>query len=183
MPPSPLDAVLEAAAHGDAASLRALYDELAPAVVGYLRARGAREPEDLCSEVFLSVFTRLSTISGGAAGLRTLLFSVAHARLVDELRRRSRRGESTSLDELADPRTAPSAEDEALAAHGGDAVRDVLAQLPPDQRDVLLLRLVGDLTVDQVAETMGKSAGAVKQLQRRGLSTLRARFARSGVPL
>ena len=183
MPDSPLDDALEAAAEGDPSALRLLYETFAPAVVGYLRARGAREPDDLCSEVFLAVFPRLSTVSGGAAGLRTLLFSVAHARLVDELRRRSRRGDTTPLDELSDPRAAPSAEDEALSAYGVDTVRDVLGQLPPDQRDVLLLRLVGDLTVEQVAETMGKSAGAVKQLQRRGISTLRARFARSGVPL
>ena len=183
MPDSPLDAAFEAAVQGDPAGLRQLYDELAPAVAGYLRVRGAREPEDLCSEVFLAVFPRLSTVSGGAAGLRTLLFSIAHARLVDELRRRSRRGETAALDELSDPRTARSAEDEALAAYSSDAVRDILGQLPPDQRDVLLLRLVADLTVEQVAETMGKSPGAVKQLQRRGLNTLRARFARSGVPL
>src|SRR5258708_35092678 len=98
MPESPLDAVLESAAAGEPWALRQLYDELAPAVVGYLRVRGAQEPEDLTSEVFLAVFTRLTTVSGGASGLRTLLFSVAHARLVDDLRRRGRRGDTLALD-------------------------------------------------------------------------------------
>ena len=53
----------------------------------------------------------------------------------------------------------------------------------PDQRDVLLLRILGDLTVDQVADVLGKSAGAVKQLQRRGLEAIRRLSAREGVPL
>jgi RNA polymerase sigma-70 factor (ECF subfamily) len=183
MPESPLDSVLASAAAGEPWALRRLYDELAPAVVGYLRVRGAHEPEDLTSEVFLAVFTRLATVTGGASGLRTLLFSVAHARLVDDLRRRSRREESVPFDERADRRTSASAEDEALEAHSVEAVRDIIGQLPDDQRDVLLMRLVGDLTLDQVAEAMGKTSGAVKQLQRRGLLTLKARLSSSGVPL
>ena len=183
MPDSPLDAVLQSAAAGEPSALRRLYDEFAPAVLGYLRVRGALEPEDLTSEVFLAVFTRLSTVSGGASGLRTLLFSVAHARLVDDLRRRARRGESVQFEAQTDRRTSASAEDQALEAQSATAVREVIGLLPDDQRDVLLMRLVGDLTVDQVAEVMGKSAGAVKQLQRRGLQTLKARLSSSGVPL
>ncbi|MDX6211731.1 MAG: hypothetical protein QOF82_818 [Frankiales bacterium] len=182
MPESPLDSVLDSAAAGEPWALRRLYDELAPAVFGYLRARGAQEPEDLTSEVFLAVFTRLETVSGGAAGLRTLLFSVAHARLVDDLRRRARREEPVAFDAQADRRTTASAEDEALRAQSLEAVREVIGQLPDDQRDVLLMRLVADLTVDQVAEVMGRTSGAVKQLQRRGLVTLKARLS-SGVPL
>ena len=183
MPASPLDAVLADAALGEPSALRRLYDELAPAVFGYLRARGAREPEDLTSEVFLAVFPRLATVNGGAAGLRTLLFSVAHARLVDDLRRRSRREDTVPFDAAADHRTSASAEDEALEAQSLDHVRQLIGQLPDDQRDVLLMRLVGDLTVEQVAEVMGKSGGAVKQLQRRGLLTLKQRLSSSGVPV
>jgi RNA polymerase sigma-70 factor, ECF subfamily len=183
MPGSRLDAVLEVAAAGEPWALRRLYDELAPAVVGYLRVRGALEPEDLTSEVFLAVFTRLATVTGGAAGLRTLLFSVAHARLVDDLRRRARREAPVPYDAQRDPRTMASAEDQALEAQSVAAVREVIGQLPEDQRDVLLMRLVADLTVDQVAEAMGRTSGAVKQLQRRGLLTLKAHFSSSGVPL
>jgi RNA polymerase sigma-70 factor (ECF subfamily) len=182
VPESPLDDALRAAVDGDPVALRRLYDELAPAVHGYLRARGAREPEDLTSEVFLAVFTRLATVTGGATGLRTLLFSVAHARLVDDARSRARRAESLPYDPSADARTAASAEDEALAARSIAAVREVIGSLPDDQRDVLLMRLVGDLTVDQVAEVMGRSSGAVKQLQRRGLLSIKERLS-SGVPL
>jgi RNA polymerase sigma-70 factor (ECF subfamily) len=168
-----LEDLLPAAQAGEAWALRALYDQLAPKVQAYLRVRGASEPEDLTSEVFLTVFPKLATISGGAAGLRTFTFSVAHARLVDDLRKRSRREPTVPYDPAADPRTAASSEDDALVAVQSARVRMLLDSLVPDQRDVLVLRILGDLTVEQVATALGKSEGAVKQLQRRGLLTLR----------
>jgi RNA polymerase sigma-70 factor (ECF subfamily) len=183
VPESPLDSVLVSAVDGEPWALSRLYEDLAPAVLGYLRVRGAREPEDLTSEVFLAVFTRLATVSGGASGLRTLLFSVAHARLVDDLRRRARREEPVAFDARSDPRTTASAEDQALEAQSLAAVRELIGGLPDDQRDVLLMRLVAELTVDQVAAVMGRTSGAVKQLQRRGLLTLKGRLSSSGVPL
>lgn len=168
------DAAFRAAAQGHPWGLRAVYQELAPRVHGYLRARGASEPEDLTSEVFLTVFSRLATVTGGAAGLRTLVFSVAHARLVDDLRRRSRRGASVPYEDWHDDRSTASSEDEAVDRIGTTEVRALLGRLPADQRDVLLLRVVGDLSVEQTAQAVGRSPGAVKQLQRRGLTALRA---------
>lgn len=168
-----LEDALPAAQAGQAWAARVLYEQLAPRVTGYLRARGAAEPDDLTSEVFLTVFGRLGTVTGGAAGLRAFVFSVAHARLVDDLRRRSRRGTAAEYAAENDPRTSPSAEDEGLAALQAGRVREVLESLAPDQRDVLVLRVLGDLTLEQVAETLGKSTGAVKQLQRRGLLACR----------
>ncbi len=178
-----LEEALPAAQAGLAWGIRVVYDELAPRVTGYLRARGASEPEDLTSEVFLTVLPRLSTVTGGAAGVRTFVFSVAHARLVDDLRRSARRTPSVEYDPGADPRRAASAETAALDALATDDVTALLAGLPDTQRDVLLLRLVADLTVEQVAQALGRSPGAVKQLQRRGLLALRARLGPDGVPL
>ena len=175
-----LEDVVDAARTGAPDALRTVYELLAPAVVGYLRARGASEPEDLCSEVFLAVLPRIPALTGGAPGLRTLVFSVAHARLVDDLRRRSRRGPVVPYQPDEDTRRAASAEAEAVDAVLTGEVRALLATLPDDQRDVLLLRIVSDLTVDQVAEVIGRSPGAVKQLQRRGLLALRARADQSG---
>jgi RNA polymerase sigma-70 factor (ECF subfamily) len=176
-----LDDVLPAAQVGQAWALRVVYDELAPRVHAYLRSRGAAEPEDLTSEVFLAVFPRLATVTGGAAGLRTLVFSVAHARLVDDVRRRARRDPSVPYEPERDVRSAPSSEDEALEQLATERVRALLAVLPDDQRDVLMLRLVSDLSVEQVAEALGRSPGAVKQLQRRALLALRAHLQDVGV--
>jgi RNA polymerase sigma-70 factor (ECF subfamily) len=178
-----LEDVLPAAQAGQAWALRVVYDTLAPAVAGYLRARGAAEPEDLTSEVFLTVFPKLPALSGGAAGLRTFTFSVAHARLVDDLRKRSRREPVSPYEPERDRRTTDSAEDEALAEVSTQRVRRLLDTLVADQRDVLTLRILGDLTVEQVATALGKSVGAVKQLQRRGLIALRRTLESEGVPL
>jgi DNA-directed RNA polymerase specialized sigma24 family protein len=80
-------------------------------------------------------------------------------------------------------RSAPSAETEALAALGTERVRALLDGLSPDQRDVLLLRLLGDLTVEQAAGVLGKRPGAVKALQRRGLAAVSRALAAQGVTL
>ena len=179
--PAELEDAFTAAQLGRPWALRALYEEFAPRVHGYLRARGASEPDDLTSEVFLTVFSKLATVTGGAAGLRTLLFSVAHARLVDDRRRQSRRGHAVSYEEWQDDRTSASPEDEAVDRIRTAEVRELLEELPADQRDVLLLRVVADLSVEQTAAAVGRSAGAVKQLQRRALLALRARM-QDGLP-
>ncbi|RZU34231.1 RNA polymerase sigma factor [Blastococcus saxobsidens] len=174
--PAGLDDALAAAQAGRPEALREVYEQLAPRVHGYLSARGASEPDDLTSEVFLTVFSKLATVTGGAAGLRTLVFSVAHARLVDDLRRQSRRGNAVSYEDWQDDRTAPSPEDEAVDRIRTAEIRALLDELPADQRDVLLLRVVADLSVEQTAAAVGRSAGAVKQLQRRALLALRAQI-------
>jgi RNA polymerase sigma-70 factor (ECF subfamily) len=172
----------EAARQGQAWALRVVYEGLAPQVAGYLRSRGAMDVEDLTSEVFLTVFTKLATITGGTAGLRTFTFSVAHARLVDSHRRASRQLPSVEYDPQLDARSTAGAEEYALAAEGVDRVTRLLAMLPPDQRDVLAMRVIGDLTVEQIAQVVKRSPGAVKQLQRRALVALRGHLAQD-VPL
>lgn len=167
------DDVVAAVRRGDGAAFRTVYDELAPAVLGYLRAKGVADPEGVTHDVFLGVLPRLSGLTGGAAGLRKLVFSVAHARMVDEHRARSRRPGELPYDPDADARAVGSAEDAASETLATRRVLDVLDRLPDDQREVLTLRVVADLSIDQIAEIMGRSSGAVKQLQRRGLIAVR----------
>jgi len=89
-----------------------------------------------------------------------------------------------SIESIADEGpSAPSAEQAALSRLSAQRVSQLCEQLVPDQRDVLLLRLVGGLTVEQVAAGVGKSPGAVKALQRRGLAATRKLLEREGVPL
>ena len=103
--------------------------------------------------------------------MRTFIFSVAHARLVDHHRRAERTPHLAEYDPLNDARYSASAEDEALGSLGG--LSHTLSRLNDEQREVLVLRIVADLSIDQVAGIMGKTPGAIKQLQRRGLSALR----------
>lgn len=124
-------------------------------------------------EVFLSVLPRLNSVTGGSDGLRTFIFSVAHARMVDDHRRQSRTPAKLPFEPGLDGREDPSAEAEALERIAPREIVGLLESLPDEQREVLSLRLVAGLTVEQTAETMGKSTGAVKQLQRRGILKLR----------
>jgi RNA polymerase sigma-70 factor (ECF subfamily) len=152
-------------------------------VQSYLRVRGAEDPEGLTSEVFLAVLDRIGDVVGGAAGLRTFVFSVAHARYVDETRRRSRRLVLAPYEPELDDRQEPSAEVGALHSVGTREVLDVLHQLADEQRSVVTLRVLGDLSVEETARVLGKTPGAVKQLQRRGLLALRALVERGEVAL
>jgi RNA polymerase sigma-70 factor (ECF subfamily) len=168
---------LERARGGCPESTRRLYESVAGRVCGYLRVHGASDPDDLTSEVFLRVFDHLDTFAGDEDGFRSWVFTITHRLLVDDHRRRHRGLETVELSDAVHE-TVPGgdAETEALASVGDGHVLALLDSLVPDQRDVLTLRVVGDLTVDQVAGVLGKSRGAVKALQRRALSTLRRRL-------
>lgn len=178
------DAVLAAARSGEDWAFRRLWDALAPPVAAYARGRGAREPDDLTSDVFLAVFDGISGFVGDEAGFRAYVFTVAHRRVVDDLRRRYRRPEPLPLTSEVDHRAVvASAENEAMDRMATVRTRDLLDRLAPAQRDVLVLRILGDLTVEQVATVLGKEPGAVKALQRRGLDTLRGTSPVRAVPL
>ncbi|HET7388780.1 MAG TPA: sigma-70 family RNA polymerase sigma factor [Nocardioidaceae bacterium] len=168
------DAVVTAAQAGDGDALATIYEALAPRVMGYLRARGAEDPESLTNEVFLHVLVKLDRLEGGAGGLRTFVFSVAHARVVDETRQWARRPAQSSYEIEYDDRREPSAEAEALELVATRDTLELLEELNQEQRAVITLRVLGDLSIEETAHVVGKSTGAVKQLQRRGLATLRA---------
>jgi RNA polymerase sigma-70 factor, ECF subfamily len=181
------DAVLIAARDSAPWALERMFTTLAPVVTGYLRVQGSTEPEDLTSEVFLAVLRNLGTFHGDEAGFRSWLFTIAHRRLLDEHRRRARRPPPEHLDDTQDVvapelTAADDVEDAVGRSLGAERVRALCERLVPGQRDVLLLRLLGDLSVDQVAATLGKSTGAVKALQRRGLLAIGRLLEREGVP-
>ena len=169
----PFDDVLAAARTGAAWAFEVLYRDLAPAVTGYLRLHGAVEPDDLASETFIGVFTGLSGFSGDEGALRAWVFTIAHRRLVDDWRRRSRRPQVVDDSDLLAEQFGGDVEDDVLVRVGAETVQELCGGLPTDQRAVLLLRILADLTVEQVAQVMGRSEGSVKALQRRGLRTLR----------
>ena len=165
------DDELSAALAGEPSGFSAVYTVVSPAVLGYFRARGVEDAEALTQDVFVDVLSKLANVTGGHTGLRTFIFSVAHARLVDYHRRAQRTPYLAEYDPRNDTRYAASAEDEVLGSLGG--ISGTLSRLKDEQREVLVLRIVADLSIDQVAGIMDKTPGAVKQLQRRGLSALR----------
>lgn len=173
MPPAPFDRTLAAARHGDEAAWRELYLELAPSVLGYLRVRGMPDVEDLTGEVFVQVVRDLPRFSGGERQFRAWVFSIARHRLIDERRRRGRQPVDAARDEvLISAGPVGDVEAEALAGLELEDLLRLVGRLSADQQDVLVLRLVGDLTVEEVALAVGKRPGAVKALQRRGLQAI-----------
>ncbi len=175
------DDVVDEAAAGDPHAFRQVYDALAPRVLGYLRSRGVEDPEGLTSEVFLGVYPRLADLRGGAAGLRTLVFSVAHARAVDDIRRRARRPVDLPYEQEWDERVSDSAEQLAVTSLEAERALSLMDRLNEDQRTVVTLRIIGDLTLEQTSSVTGKTVASVKQLQRRGLERLRLLMAEQEV--
>lgn len=141
-----------------------VYAELAPAVLGYFRSQRMRDPEGLTGDVFVAVTERLGTFRGDDAALRRWVFTIAHHRRVDEIRRAARRPEVLTDTPESPPVRDAEAFDPALVA--------ALHCLTPEQREVLVLRYVADLPVRAVATLTGKGVGAVKMLQARGLAAL-----------
>jgi RNA polymerase sigma-70 factor (ECF subfamily) len=172
----PLDEVVDAARLGAAWAYRVLYETFAGRVCAYLATHAASDPEDLTSEVFMRAFDGLPRFQGGEPQFRAWLFTIAYRVLVDDVRRRQARPQLTDSLDARDDIAGGNAEDDALSLLGDEWVRRHLDNLPVDQRNVLVLRIIGDLTVDQVAGVLGKRPGAVKQLQRRGLAALRRRL-------
>lgn len=178
------EGILAAATAGAGWAFERLWRALAPSVAGYLRSQGAEDPDSLTSEVFLGAFKGIGGFSGDEDQFRAWLFTIAHRRLLDDRRRRGRRPTSETLETQSDSTpAADSTEGDALRRISAERVERVCRRLAPDQRDVLLLRMVAGLTVEEVADTLGKSPGAVKALQRRGLAAVRKIFEREGVPL
>jgi RNA polymerase sigma-70 factor, ECF subfamily len=169
--------VLAAAQRGSADAFAVIWRELSPLVAGYLGGRGVSDPEAVTSDVFLALLPRLGELTGGVAGLLTFVFSVAHARAVDDVRRRARWPATLEFDPAQHDGVAESAEQAALERASTAGVSALLERLPLDYRDVLALRVIADLDLQQTAEVMSRSVGSIKQLQRRALLALRAELA------
>jgi RNA polymerase sigma factor (sigma-70 family) len=178
MSPERFTTLLEAARQGSEAAWQELYDGLAPVVLGYLRANNAPDPEDVLSEIFLQVARDISSFEGEEPGFRSWVFTIAHHRLIDARRHAARRPVDLSP-EPPEPRgRADDAAEEALDRIGLEEVHRVLRALSDDQRAVLLLRVLADMSVEDVARAVGKRPGAVKALQRRGLAAVKRELAR-----
>jgi RNA polymerase sigma factor (sigma-70 family) len=150
----------------DPRSVEGIYEALAPAVLGYFRSHRMADAEGLTGDVFVAVTQRLAGFEGDDAALRRWVFTIAHHRRVDEIRRASRAAPpGPRPDEAADPEDP--FDPDLVAA---------LATLTADQRQVVVLRHVADLSVEDVAAVTGRSPGSVKMLTARGLGTLAQRL-------
>lgn len=176
------ESVLAAAKTGAEWAWASLYRDLAGPVQGYLASRGADEPEDLTSDVFLKVAGAIQRFEGDETSFRSWVFVIAHRRLIDERRRRGRRPDVMELQpESISQGGIGDVEAEALERLSTEDLEDMISVLSDSQRDVLALRIVGGLSLEQTAQVLGKKVGAVKALQHRALAALHARFVSEGI--
>lgn len=179
--PSDLGAAVEQAQRGSVPAFEQIYNALSPSVASYLRWNGAADVESLTNEVMAQVHRNLGRFSGDGESFRSWVFTIAHHRMVDDRRANGRRPAVTDA-AVPDSVLVGDSEDDALAALGDERLRALLEQLSPDQRDVLLLRIVADLSLEDVAVALGKRRGAIKSLQHRALATLRRHLEREVAP-
>ena len=176
--------ILAAACAGGEWAWRELYGAVAPQLTRYLRARGVPEPDAVVGETFVKVVRYIEGFEGDEAAFRTWVFTIGRNLVVDDLRRRARRPVDVATDDQLQ-KAAPlgNAEDDAMGGLAAAHVEEVLAHLSVDQRDVLLLRILGGLTIGEIAMVVRKKEGAVKMLQARGLAAIRRQLSAGAVTL
>jgi RNA polymerase sigma-70 factor (ECF subfamily) len=177
------DAVLAAARDGDEDAFAVLWRDVNPALLRYLRVTAPGPAEDVAAEVWLEVCRGLRRFRGAEPGFRSWVFTIARMRAVDAARHAGRRPSSPVPADLLPERAAP--DDPAAAVLEAEATREALAliaELPPDQAEVVALRVIAGLDAAQVGELIGKRPGTVRVLAHRGLRRLAQRLAeRTGV--
>jgi RNA polymerase sigma-70 factor (ECF subfamily) len=178
------EAVLRAAGDGDGRAFEQIFAALSGKVLVFARVRGASDPEGLVNDVFLQVFLGLGDFDGSEVQFRAWMFRIARNKLIDESRRKERRPVEVAADELTAALSDRDLVDsEAMDRIATDSLISRLAILTPEQRDVVMLRVVADLTIDDISAVIGKRPGAVKALQRRAFRTLAREFSAEAVPL
>ena len=174
---------LAAAQVGDERGFALLYREFAAPVLGFLRGRVGSDAEDVASSVWLDVARSIGRFVGDESGFRAWLFVIVRRRMMNEYRRRSRDW-SVDTDPARLPPTIAADDPEGTivdASGTDDAIALIREVLPELQGDVILLRVVSQLAVDEIAHVLDLAPGHVRVLAHRGLKTLAEHFSRSGV--
>ncbi|MGH8991024.1 MAG: RNA polymerase sigma factor [Acidimicrobiia bacterium] len=168
------DDVLAAAQTGAEWAVAVLYRSLQPRLLRFLRAQAPQDAEDIASQAWLEVARGLPRFTGGEDDFCALVFTVARRRLADQRRATRRRPvEPVGHDALVTLAGADPADVEALAnLQGDEAARRIAALLPAEQAEIVLLRVLGGLSVDEVARLVGRKPGTVRVIQHRALRRL-----------
>ena len=167
------DGILAAARLGEGWAVAAIWRDVHPRLLRYLRVAVPSGAEDMASEVWLEVAAGLGRFAGDRQAFLRWTFTICRRRVIDAGRRDGRR--------RTDPVAPGVLERRALEGDGGlgarlalDAALAHLSRLPRDQAEVILLRVVVGLDADSVGEILGKRPGTVRVLQHRGLERLAA---------
>lgn len=165
--------MIRRAQEGDPDALGHLWRTYQHLLLRYFRGKGMSEPEDLASNVWLEVSASLPRFEGDEPDFRRWLFTIAARRRIDEIRSSKRRQERWQAQRSATFDTsAPSAAADAEQAVSLERALALVRTLPPDQAEAVLLRVLAELSVTEVAAIMGRREGHVRVLVHRGLKKL-----------
>lgn len=158
-------------AAGDVDALRAIHARYGPVVFGLLRRtlRDEMTAEDVFQQVMTEVWQRASSFDATRGSLTTWMLTLARSRAIDEMRRR----QPTPVDPATIAATSATTDADFEQAVAEWELADLLQRLPSDEREVLALRMVADLSQSQIAERTGLPVGTVKTRMTRGLGRLR----------
>jgi RNA polymerase sigma factor (sigma-70 family) len=172
------DGVLAAAQAGAEWAFVVLYRDFNPGLLRYFMAREPAFGEDLAAETWLAAAPQLQGFRGGETALRAWLFAIGRRRLIQHWRDADRRPSSpVDPETLGDGAGCDDTEAAALDASTAQAAaRAIALALTPDQADVVLLRVLGGLDVEQVAKVLGKRPGTVRVLQHKAVRRLAGTF-------
>uniref|UniRef100_A0AAU2K425 RNA polymerase sigma factor n=1 Tax=Streptomyces sp. NBC_00049 TaxID=2903617 RepID=A0AAU2K425_9ACTN len=168
-----MSGAVRAAQQGDEAAFRALFRAVQPGLLRYLTVLVGAEAEDVASETWLQIARDLGTFSGDYDGFRGWVSAIGRNRAMDLQRRRRRRPVADLPVEYLLGRQGPEdTEGSALATVATGEALALIAGLPRDQAEAVLLRVVMGLDADSAARVLGKRAGAVRMAAHRGLGKL-----------
>ena len=170
-------ALIQGVAGGDERAFASLYDRYSPILFGLLlRILHSRaEAEDVLQEVFLQVWQQARSFDAARGRAFTWLVTLARSRAIDRLRALdSRERAARRSAEDAPPQTdgEEAADDAALREERAGVVREALAELPEEQRQVLLLAYLEGMSQSEIAAAKGQPLGTVKTRTRAGLRRL-----------
>ena len=168
------DEVLAAAREGEGWALTQLYRAIYPRFVRYASAVAPSDAHDIAADAWLDIARSLDRFRGDEPALRAWAFTIARRRLLDLQRRRARRRtDPVDPGDLVGTGGRGDAEEDALTSLGTDwAISLITSSLSRDQAEVVLLRVIGDLGVSEVAAIMGKRPGTIRVLQHRAIRRL-----------
>jgi RNA polymerase sigma-70 factor (ECF subfamily) len=172
-----LEGALVRAQRGDPEAFRLLYRDLQPRLLRYLHVLAGQDAEDIASETWLQITRDLAGFTGSYDGFRGWAATIARHRALDHLRRHHRQPCALALpdDDLAAWAATGETADTAARALDAVATRDavaLIATLPPDQAEAVLLRAVLGLDATTAGSVLGKRPGAIRTAASRGLRTL-----------
>ena len=171
---------------GQPDAIESLLGEVRPMVVRYCRARLGRVAghyhiaDDVAQEVCIAVLTALPRYRDMGRPFASFVFGIASHKVADAVRSATRSAVPT--EDLPDgPDERPGPEEMAVAGIEAQRARDLLALLPGNLRELLVLRVVSGLSAEETGNVLGMSAGAVRVAQHRALARLRARAVRESI--